>query len=126
MPQDWREWLYAARLALWWPAAALAHPLAFPAGLVAVFLLMQAEGSGLDGFFSRALSWFLLCLAGRFVAPWLKPPPFRPRPRAQELPASIVQPAREAPAADSPDEAEVMGRLPGHLQRFLAEERAHR
>jgi hypothetical protein len=124
MPQNASEWLHAARLALWWPAAALAHPLAFPAGLIAILLLVQSDGSGLDGFLSRAVSWFLLCLAGRFVAPWLKPPPFRPRPRAQELPAAIVQPARTERAADSPNEAEVLARLPAPLQRFLAEERA--
>ena len=125
MPQDWREWLYAARLALWWPAFVMAHPAGFIAGLVGAWLMASAEGSGLDGFFGRAVTWFLLCVAARFLAPRLRPPPFRPTLRA-EPPVAVVQPARLEPASDSPGEAAVLERLPAPLQRFLAEERTPR
>lgn len=123
MPQTVAEWVYAARLALWWTLAALAHWLSVPVGLVVAWLLSAGDFSFFGGFLGRGVVWLLIVGAARFLAPRLRPPPWRP-PSAPELPPPLVQPARLEPAADSPDEADIAGRLPAHLQRFLAEERA--
>ncbi|MHB0704122.1 hypothetical protein ACX4MT_13100 [Roseomonas mucosa] len=123
MPQTVAEWVYAARLALWWAVRALAHWLSLPAGLVVAFLLSAGDFSFFGGFVARGVVWFLIVGAARFLAPRLRPPPWRSLV-TPELPPPLVQPARTEPADTSPDEAAITARLPMHLQRFLAEERA--
>ena len=53
MPRTVAEWVYAARLALWWAVRALAHWISLPAGLVVAWLLSAGDFSFFGGFVAR-------------------------------------------------------------------------